>query len=124
MASERTHVDPRTGEITENVAIRPFRDILSELGEGATESELAEAMWDLVQRVQDTGKAGSLTLTIRVEANGQGRVEVKDEVKLRLPEFARPTTAFFIAKAGNLSRRNPQQPEIPGVTHIETKKEA
>ena len=29
-------------------------------------SELSEAMWDLVQRVQDTAKAGHLTLTVAV----------------------------------------------------------
>jgi len=118
MATDRRYIDPRTGEVVENPAIRPFRDILAELGEGSTESELSEAMWDLVQRVQDTGKAGSVTLTIAVSPNGAGRIEIKDEVKLKLPEFARPTTAFFVASQGNLSRRNPDQPEIPGVINI------
>ena len=114
----RTYTNPDTGEVIENPAIRPFRDVLAELAEGATESELGEAMWDLVQRVQDTGKAGTLQLTIKVQPNGRGQIEVLDEVKLRLPEFSRPTTAFYTDKSGNVSRRNPNQPEIPGVAHF------
>lgn len=118
MSSERRYVNPRTGEVIDNPVIRPFKDVLLELGEGATHSELSDAFWELLQRVQDTGKAGSLTLQIAIAASGAGRIEVKDEVKLKLPEFNRPQTAFFIDNSGNASRRDPNQPEIPGVTHI------
>lgn len=118
MSTERRYVNPKTGEVIDDPEIRPFGQILAELGEGSTVDELSRAMWDLLQRVQDTGKAGSVTLTINVALNGVGRVEVKDEVKTKLPEYARPTTSFFIDKFGNASRRNPDQPEIPGVTHI------
>ena len=124
MTTERRYVNPRTGEVTDDPEIRPFGQILAELGEGSTVIELSEAMWDLIQRVQDTGKAGSITLTIKVSGDGRGRVQVLDEVKLRLPEYNRPQTSFFIDKHGNASRRNPDQPEIPGVTNIHTKQEA
>ena len=124
MTTERRYVNPRTGEVTDDPEIRPFGQILAELGEGSTVIELSEAMWDLIQRVQDTGKAGSVSLTINVALNGVGRVEVRDEVRVKLPEYARPTTSFFIDKHGNASRRNPDQPEIPGVTNIHTKQEA
>lgn len=118
MPAERRYVNPRTGEIVDDPAIRPFKDVLTELGEGATHAELSDAFWELLQRVQDTGKAGTLTLQIAIAPNGNGRIDVKDEVKLKLPEFNRPQTAFFIDKHGNASRRDPNQPEIPGVTHI------
>lgn len=118
MVSDRRYINPTTGEVVDNPAIRPFRDVLAEFAEGATEQELGEAMWDLVQRVQDTGKAGSLQLTIKVQPNGRGQIEVLDEVKLRLPEFSRPTTAFYTDRSGNVSRRNPAQPEIPGMARI------
>lgn len=124
MSTERRYVNPKTGEVIDDPEIRPFNQILAELGEGSTVIELSQAMWDLLQRVQDTGKAGSVTLTINVALNGVGRVEVKDEVKTKLPEYARPTTSFFIDRFGNASRRNPDQPEIPGVTHINTRQEA
>ena len=116
--TDRTYTNPQTGEVIADPPIRPFSAVLHELGEGSTESELGEAFWDLLQRVQDTGKAGTLTLTIKVQGDGRGRVQVLDEVKLRLPEYNRPQTSFFIDKHGNASRRDPNQPEIPGVTNI------
>jgi hypothetical protein len=118
MPSEKRYVNPRTGEVVDNPAIRPFRDILIELGEGSTHSELSDAFWELLQRVQDTGKAGTLTLQISISPNGSGRIDVKDEVKVKLPEFNRPQTAFFVDNSGNASRRDPNQPSLPGVTSI------
>ena len=116
--NERRYINPRTGEVVDDVTVRPFGDVLAELGEGATQQELSEALWDLLQRVQDTGKAGSLTLVIAAAPNGAGRVEIKDEVKLKLPEYARPTTAFYLDRSGNATRRNSDQSEIPGIVNI------
>lgn len=115
---DRRYTDPITGEVHEDITPRPFDDVLRELGEGSTNSEMGEAFYDLLQRVQDTGKAGSLALTIVVAPDGKGRVQTKDEVKLKLPEFNRMPTAFFLDRTGNASRRDPNQPQIPGVTHI------
>lgn len=113
--TDRRYTNPRTGEITDDPNIRPFDQILRELGEGSTLSELSEAMWDLVQRVQDTAKAGHLTLTLHVGFDGQGRLVTKDEVKVRLPEYSRPETRFFVDGHGNPSRRDPNQPELPSI---------
>lgn len=118
MSIERRYVDRNTGEVIDEPTIRPFKDILLELGEGSTHNELSDAFWDLLQRVQDTGKAGTLTLQIAIAPNGTGRIDVKDEVKVKLPEFNRPQTAFYVDRHGNASRRDPNQPEIPGVTNI------
>ena len=60
--ADRRYTNPRTGEITDDPEIRPFHEFVRELGEGSTNTELSEALWDLIQRVQDTGKAGLLTL--------------------------------------------------------------
>ena len=94
--SDLTYTDPRTGEVINDPEVRPFREVLAELGEGATESELSEALWLVIQRVQETAKAGSLTLHLAVGFDGQGRLVVKDEVKTRLPEFSRPEVAQIL----------------------------
>ena len=120
--TERRYVNHKTGEVVDNPTIRPFDTVLRELGEGATNSELSESLWDLVQRVQDTGKAGSLTLKINVGFDGHGRVQIKDEVALKLPEHGRPTTSFFVDKQGNASRRDPNQPMIPSLDDRRDKK--
>ncbi len=121
--SDRTYTDPRTGEVVEATP-RLFTEVLAELGEGSTLTELSEAFYDVVQRVQDTAKAGSVTLTLNVGFDGQGRLVVKDEVKHKLPEFSRPETRFFIDKAGHESRRDPNQPALPGVTKLHETREA
>lgn len=89
--TDRTYTNPKTGEVVD-ADPRPFDQVLRELGEGATLSELSEAFYDVIQRVQETSKAGSVTLHLAVAFDGQGRLVVKDEVKQKLPEFSRPET--------------------------------
>jgi hypothetical protein len=93
--------------------IRPFADFLREQSHGTTHDELSQALHDLVARVQDTGKKGSLTLTIGVERLKGGRsdnaVIVSDSIKLNLPEHDRDTSLFFTTADGNLSRDDPRQ---------------
>ena len=122
--TDRRYTNPRTGEVIDDPEVRPFDQVLRELGEGSTLSELSEAMWDVVQRVQDTAKAGSLTLTIHVGFDGQGRLVVKDEVKQKLPEFSRPETRFYVDRQGNASRRDPNQPLLPSLDDKRNEKES
>jgi hypothetical protein len=93
--------------------IRPFADFLREQSHGTTHDELSEALHTLVARVQDTGKKGSLTLTIGVERLKGGRSDnaliVSDSIKLNLPEHDRDTSLFFATADGNLSRDDPRQ---------------
>jgi len=120
--TDRRFIDPKTGEVVEDVSPRPFWEFLRELGEGTTNKELSEGLWDLLQRVQDTGKGGSLGLQLHVSFDG--RIQVKDEVRLKLPEYNRPTTSFFIGRDGNATRRDPNQPELPSLDQARAKKEA
>lgn len=119
---DRTYTDPKTGEV-KDAEPRPFTEILRELGEGSTLSELSEAFYDVIQRVQETAKAGSVTLHLAIGFDGQGRLVVKDEVKQKLPEFSRPETRFFIARDGNASRRDPNQPELPSLESARARRE-
>lgn len=122
--ADRRYTDPRTGEVIDDPDIRPFDQVLRELGEGATLTELSEALWDVVQRVQDTAKAGSLTLSLHIGFDGAGRLVVKDEVKVKLPEYSRPETRFFTDRVGNVSRRDPNQPELPNIADRRNNREA
>ena len=82
--TDRTYTNPQTGEVIADPPIRPFSAVLHELGEGSTESELSEAFWDLLQRVQDTGKAGSITLTIKVAGDGHGLTVISRSVSFQV----------------------------------------
>lgn len=122
--TDRRYTDQRTGEVVDDPEIRSFDQVLRELGEGATLSELSEAFYDVVQRVQETARAGSVTLHLNIGFDGQGRLVVKDEVKSKLPEFSRPETRFFVDKQGNASRRDPNQPVLPSLDDKRTQREA
>lgn len=91
---------------------REFASFLLEQARGKTHEELSRALQDLTKKVMETGKKGSLTLTLAVSlldkdpANG---LRVDDEIKLKLPEHDRPASMYFPTQDGNLSRRDPRQ---------------
>jgi len=89
----------------------PFSVFVAELSGGRTNEALTEKLAELAERVRATGRRGSLTFTIAMKPNGDNAVTIVDEIKTKLPEFARPTTAFFVTD-GALSRKDPRQREL------------
>lgn len=118
--TDRRHTNRRTGEVVDDPTVRPFADWLREQGEGKTHDELSEALYDLVARVTDTGRKGTLTLTITVEPMKKSDevLVISDEIKLKLPEFDRPVSVFYTDDQGNLIRNNPNQPELAGLRDV------
>lgn len=105
-----TTVDRTTGEITDEPRVRPFADFLREQAKGHSHEELSEGLRDLVARVLDTGKKGTLTYTVTVEQIKDGdALIVKDEIKLKLPEHDRDSSLFWADRDGNLVRQDPNQ---------------
>ena len=94
-------------------AVKPFAAWLQEHRSGGLHQELSEALAEVARAVSEHEKVGSLTVTIKLEPNGVGTVIVTDELKTKVPEPARPASLFFTDAGGNLSRRNPRQPELP-----------
>lgn len=124
--ANRTITDPRTGEVINDPHIRPFGELLRELGSGATDVELAEGIWDVIQRVRDTGKKGSLTLTIAVAPIDKkdpqnGPLSFVDSVKVNLPEYDRTPVFLFTDREGNPTRSNPLQAELTGLRDVSVK---
>lgn len=102
---------PPAVEPDDTAVIRPFADWLREQSRGMTHDELSEALRDLTARVRDTGKKGSLQLTVTV-ATLKGETDVlvvSDEIKLRLPEHDRKASLFYPDADGNLTRTDPNQ---------------
>lgn len=105
-----------TGVDADGVVTRkPFSQFLIEQRNGGLHGEISDALADLVAAVQDVGKGGTLTLTISVkpgESNTQILV-VADDVRVKAPVAPKPASIYFADDAGNLSRSNPNQPELP-----------
>jgi hypothetical protein len=110
---------PETTELDPD-RVRPFADFLRETAQGKTHEELSEALRDLVGRVLDTGKKGSLGLTIVVEPmkGGGEQLLVSDEIRLKLPEHDRAAAVFFADRDHNLVRNDPRQMSFESLREV------
>lgn len=76
-----------------------FTDTLRDMRNGQTVRELTDAMADVIQRVKDTGKAGELTLKLKIAPASRGgevtTVIVTDNVTTKLPVMERGASIFF-----------------------------
>lgn len=103
--------------------LKPFADWLALQRKGSLANELAEALADLNRAVLETGKAGSVTLTIGVKPTGdEVSVIVTDKVTSKVPEADRGQSIFFIDEDGNplrsqqeLDVKSPRLTSVGGV---------
>jgi len=80
-------------------------EIFHLLGGGLTDEELSEELAELVQRVQQTSKAGQISLTIKVVPASDTTVELIDKITVRKPEFKREPHEFQVGEGGESHRR-------------------
>jgi len=93
---------------------KPFAAFMQEHRNGSLHSELSDLLAELVIAAREVGKKGSLTIKLEVVPNADGQtVTIGDTVVLKKPEPNRGTGIWFSDETGNLSRRNPMQPELP-----------
>jgi hypothetical protein len=89
---------------------RPFGAFLHELAKGRTHDELSRALRELTTAVKDTGKPGSLTLRIDIKPHkNDAAVTVSDKVTVKIPDFERLDSIFFVDDDANLVRNDPHQ---------------
>jgi len=100
------------------MAIRPFVDTLRAIRFGALEEELAAAMADATIKVRDAGKAGTVTLKIKLTPGKGGQIEIDDDITVKLPKMQRETTLMFDTVEGNLQRDDPRQASLPGLRTV------
>lgn len=126
----KTPTTPKTEDKVDPDFVRPFADWLLEQSHGRTHTELGEGLRDLVAKCLETGKAGTLSLTIKVkpmDANDdQSPLVVSDEIRIKLPEHDRKASIFYKDKTGNLGKTDPNQLSfdslrtVPGVGEVDT----
>lgn len=96
-------------------AQKRFTDILSDIRNGDVIGELTEQLREVVQRVRETGKAGTLTLTLKVKNASKGAggaLILEDDIKVKLPMSDKGTTVLFATEDGQLQRNDPRQPRL------------
>lgn len=91
-----------------------FLAVLQNHRRGAALSDLADAMREVTEAVQATGKAGVVTLKFKVRAAAKsGAMIVEDEIKTTLPKTEAEGSIFFADADGNLLREDPNQRTLP-----------
>ena len=97
---------------------KPFADFLAQ--QGRAHDELTEGLHDVIAAVKETGKSGSVTLTIKIDPDkkAQGIFRISDNVTIKAPQHDRGTRIYFADKAGNLTRSDPNQPELEGLRDV------
>lgn len=110
-----------TIEADDETVVRPFADWLREQAGGKSHDELSEALYDLVQRVRDTCKKGSIVYTISIGPmkGDKDVLVIDDQIKLKLPEHDRKASLFYTDKTGNLTRNDPNQLQFESLREID-----
>lgn len=105
-----------TPQETDTSRVRPLADVLAELNGGRAHATASEQLHQLVTAVRETGKGGSLTvqITVKPAAKGDGSTVLVTAVsKTKRPEAEAQASVFFVTADDNLTRDNPQQPQLP-----------
>lgn len=97
---------------------KPFSDFLTQ--QSRAHQEATDGLHEVIAAVAATGKAGSVTITLKVEPDkkAEGIFRVTDAVKLVIPQHDRATNIYFRDRTGNLTRNNPNQPELTGLRDV------
>lgn len=97
-------------------ATKPFGAFLHEHRGAGLHNELSEGLAEVVAKVLEHQRKGELTVKIKIAPSDvDGAVVVTDELKLKAPEPVPSPTLFYGDGHGNLSRRDPRQPELTGL---------
>lgn len=95
-----------------------FVDVLQDLRYGTLHDELTEKMQEIVNACINTGKAGSLTLQIKLKPGKSGELELTDTIKSTVPELEKGSSIMWATQEGNLQRQDPRQITIEGLKDI------
>ncbi len=104
-----------------------FPETILQMNNGATVTDLSDALEKVVAAVRAAGKSGSVTLTVKVSPASKGATDVlivESQVKAKLPEPERGMTVFYATADNRLVRNDPRQQQLPlRVVEIEQQKE-
>lgn len=93
--------------------MKSFSLFLADLNNGLTHSGLTADLHELVQTVQSTGRAGSMTLKIKIAPASRGgdvdKITIVADRKLELPKPEAPSDFFWLTDNAEITRQHPRQ---------------
>jgi hypothetical protein len=88
--------------------------VLSHLDYGALLPSLSEDLQLLTKEVKASGRAGTLSLTLKIKPTGnRGQVEITSDSTLKRPKADPAKSIFFATDKGELLRDDPRQKKLP-----------
>lgn len=105
--------DPATGEV------RRFSDVLAEFCGGVFDDQLTDELTKATQSAMTLDKPAVVSIKVKVKPEGGGFVlSMLSTVSEPSPD---PAARFYFQdpSTGLPTRRDPQQPAIPGLEHLE-----
>lgn len=98
--------------------MKPFFDTLREVDGGRALEQLDELFYELSNAVRAHDKGGKLTLKIEVKPwkkHDASMVVMSAKTEIDPPTAPAPESLFFMTPEGHFSRRDPNQPVLPGL---------
>lgn len=96
--------------------VKPFAATLQEIAKGAVHADVSEKLRQLTSAVTETGKKGTLQVTLTVAPIKPGNTSnlvVTAASVLKAPVGDIPSAVFFVDGDSNLTRYDPNQPTLP-----------
>jgi len=97
--------------VIDGVRARDFTEWLVDLDHGRVVQRLSEKLMVLGSAVQETGLAGTITIKIKLEKEGE-MAKADVQVKAEIPEHPMHGSLFFFGKMGSLHRDDPRQLQL------------
>lgn len=93
------------------MAVRPITDTLRLLQGGLFLDQCSDLLADVVKNVDETGKAGKLTITLDLKKSG-GAIALSAKVTNKVPEAKPDEDLLWPTVEGNLQLDNPRQQKL------------
>ncbi len=100
---------------------RTFNQTLDALRRGGLSDELDAHMQKLVSACAVSERAGSITLKLTLKPGAGGAFDIVDDIKVTMPKEQKGTSLMYPTVEGFLSRSDPRQDELPGLTVAENR---
>lgn len=92
--------------------------IIRDADRGRVLSDMQEEIDNIVDGIEANRGVGvgKVTLTLTIKSKSEGTYTISADVKAKIPEPSRADMIMFLGDDGELQRRDPRQPDLPGVT--------